>query len=247
MNEKQYIDAIHSGYFQYWNTLGKLKGIENHKEDGLNWLSGNINYNYYTDTLGVDDVIRRMRSNEIPQNLSFLTNDLISDPAGYFWAAGTFKYIFGTLGMAHELMDVTLPEPDPRLTVLRVWDNNALKSVGAILNTVFEYRLFSFADFEQMLKEGGYFYLAEYDGLPVGACMAQHGDNYVNISWVGTLPGFLKLGIAGHLIQEAEREGLKLGKKFGVLHAFRDVVGVYKYIGYREYCRTVQLELINET
>ena len=96
-------------------------------------------------------------------------------------------------------------------------------------------------------NNGQYFYLAEYDGLPVGACMAQYGDDFVNISWVGTLNGYRKLGIAGYLIQEAEREAIKQGKAIGVLHALTDAVGAYKRIGYKEYCKTVQLELLNET
>jgi GNAT superfamily N-acetyltransferase len=73
--------------------------------------------------------------------------------------------------------------------------------------------------------------------------MSIHGDNFVAISWAATLPGYRKLGIAGYLIQEAEREGIKHGKKFGALGAYPGAIGAYKRAGYREYCHTILLEL----
>jgi len=247
MNDKQYVEAINNGHFLYWNMLGRLNGMENHEEKDLRWLSGGIFYNYYAANTDVKDVVQRMRSGEIPKNLTFHTSGLTSDPTGLFREEGLFKDGFGTFGMAHELMDITLPEPDNRLNIFRVLRVNDLKAAGAILNTVFDYRLFTFTHFQDMLEnDGQYFYLAEYDGLPVGACMAQHGNNFVNISWVGTLNGYRKLGIAGYLIQEAEREGVNCGKVIGVLHALTDAVGAYKRIGYREYCKTIQMELITE-
>ena len=87
-----------------------------------------------------------------------------------------------------------------------------------------------------------FFYLAEYDGLPVGAVMSQHGDDIVNISWVGTLPGYRKLGIAGYLIQMAERDGLLHGKTIGVLHGYPEAVGAYHRVGYRAYSRGIWIE-----
>ena len=91
-------------------------------------------------------------------------------------------------------------------------------------------------------NNGQFFYLAEYDGLPVSAVMSQHGDHFVNISWVGTLPGYRRLGIAGHLIQMAERDGLLRGKMIGVLQGYPEAVGTYRRIGYREYSRGTWLE-----
>jgi ribosomal protein S18 acetylase RimI-like enzyme len=119
-----------------------------------------------------------------------------------------------------------------------------LKMAGAILNAAFWYKLFTFEHYLEMMEnEGQFFYLAEYDGLPAGACMSQHGDNFINISWAGTLPGYRKLGIAGSLIQEAERGGILHGKKVGVLHGRPDAVGAYRRIGYRDYCKGIDLEM----
>ena len=245
MSNKQYTGIIKSGHFLYWNMLGKLRGIENHREKGLRWLTGDVAYNYFVETSDVDDVIQRMKNKEIPSNLVILTDNLEDNPAEIFLATGLFNSGSGTTGMAHELLDITLPKPDKRLNIFRVIEISQLKTAGAILNGVFEYRLFSFEHYlEMMQNEGQFFYLAEYDGLPAGACMSQHGDNFINISWVGTLPGYRKLGIAGYLIQMAEHDGILHGKKTCVLHGRPDAVGAYRRIGYRDYCKGIDLELI---
>jgi len=245
MTNKQYANMIRQGHFIYWDMLGRLRGLENHKESDLQWLTGNINYNYFTGTSDAMAVIERMRNNEIPKNLVLLADSMEENPAEPFLATGLFKEGSGCTGMAHELLDTILPEPDKRINLFRVHETSQLKAAGAILNTVFEYRFFSFDHFAEMMEnDGQFFYLAEYDGIPAGACMSQHGDNFVAISWAGTLPGYRKLGIAGHLIQLAERDGITHGKTAGVLEGRPDAVGSYRRIGYREYCRSIDLELV---
>jgi len=244
MTDKQYIDCIHRGHFLYWDMLGKLHGNENHKEKGLQWLTGGINYNYFTDSFDIDGIIRRIKNKEIPENLFFHKNISDMDPSEAFIATGFFKVDCTGSGMAHELMDTSLPKLDKRLNLFRVREASQLKSAGVILNSAFSYRLFTFGHFIEMMENSGqFFHLAEYDGLPVGACMSQHGDDFMNISWVGTLPGYRKLGIAGYLIQAAERNGIQHGKSTGVLCAYQDAVGAYKRVGYREYCQFVAIEL----
>ncbi|MDR2569003.1 MAG: GNAT family N-acetyltransferase [Oscillospiraceae bacterium] len=245
MTDKQYINAIHNGHFLYWDMLGKLKGMNDHKENDLRWLTGEINYNYCCETTDTKTVVERMKNDEIPNNLLFFIEHCKANTIDSFKATNLFKEIMNTTGMAHELMDTALPKPDKRLNLFRVRELTQLKMAGSILNTVFDYRLFSYDHFIEMMENNGqYFYMAEYDGLPVGACMAQHGDSFVNISWVGVLPGYRKLGIAGHLIQMSEQHGLQCGKSIGVLHGFPDAVSAYRRIGYRDYCATVVLELI---
>lgn len=244
MTNKQYTETITCGHFLYWDMLGNLRGLKNNKETNLMWLSGDINYNYFINTSNVNDIILRMKGGEIPKNLIFLTDNFDANPTEPFRATGLFRDGLGTTGMAHQLMDTPLPKSDKRLNLFRVREISQLKAAGAILNSVFNYNLFSFDHFVDMMKTDGLFlYLAEYDGLPVGACMSQHGDDFVNISWVGTLPGYQKLSIAGYLIQEAEREGILHGKTTGVLQARSKAVGVYRRIGYREYCWAIELEM----
>lgn len=243
MTSEQYVNLITSGHFLYWNMLGKLRGIENHNEDGLHWLSGDINFNYYTETADADLVVKRMQNDEIPKNLTFFTDDIKNDPTEPFKACGLFKPGLGTTGMAHELLDKHLPKADKRLNIYHVREIAQLKAAGAIFNSSFGYDLFSFEHYLEMLNiHGQYFYLAEYDGIPVGAVMSQHGNSFVYIAWVATLQPYRKRGIAGYLIQAAERDGIINGKTVGTLHARPGAVGAYRRIGYNDYCIGLELE-----
>ena len=245
MTAEKYIDAINSGHLLYWDMLGGLRGATNHKEDNLRWLTGGIEYNYYCNTSSVENVVTRMNNNEIPKTLTFFTDSNETGPIESFKATGLFIEAVRAFGMAHDLEDAVLPEPDNRLKLFRVREAEQLKMAGSIFNAAFEYRIFSFENYIEMMgNEGQFFYMAEYDGLPVGACMSQYGDDYVNISWAGTLPGYRKLGIAGHLIQAAECDGFQNGKTIGVLYGFPEAIGAYRRIGYKEYCLAIILELI---
>jgi len=146
--------------------------------------------------------------------------------------------------MAHELGDTVLPKPGKDLNIFKVSEIVQLKAAGAILNTVRDYRLFSFEDYLDMMNNDGQnFYLAEYDGLPVGACMAMDGDDFLAIPFIGTLPAYRKLGIAGCLIQLAEQDGINRGKTVGVRNAFPIAIGACKRVGYRECGDTITLTL----
>jgi GNAT superfamily N-acetyltransferase len=146
------------------------------------------------------------------------------------------------------LTDTPLPEPDQRLHIFRVREHAQLKTAGAILSGMFYYDLFTFGHYTEIMDtKGVYFYLAEYDGLPVGACMAQHGDCFVNISWVGVLGGYRKRGIAGYLIQTAEKEAYRCGKTIGTIHGGTDVAGAYRRVGYKEYVRGIDAHFIEPT
>ena len=235
MTNAQYIDSINRMNLLYFEMLGNLRGNENHKEDNLHWLTGKIDYIYFIGEVAVREIIGRMNADEIPETLMFQVGDTQSER---FTATGLFtKEIVAV--MAHELGDTSLPKPDERLHLFKVSEISQLKAAGAILNSVRDFRLFSFEDYLDMMNDGQCFYLAEYDRLPVGACMTMDGDDFLAIPFIGTLPGYRKLGIAGHLIQMAEREGIHRGKTIGVRNAFPIAIGACKRAGYREYGHTV--------
>ena len=239
MNHHLYIDMINRMNLAYFEMLGNLRGNENHKEDNLRWLTGNITYIYFVGEVEVNAVIRRMKAGEIPETIMFQVGDAQSE---LFMDTGWFtKEIVAV--MAHELGDTSLPKLGRKLNIFKVSEISQLKTAGAILNTARNFRLFSFQDYLDMMNDGQCFYLAEYDGLPVGACMTMDGDDFLAIPFIGTLPGYRRLGIAGHLIQAAEREGINRGKTVGVRNAFPMAIGACKRVGYREYGDTITLTL----
>ena len=82
--------------------------------------------------------------------------------------------------------------------LFRVNEIYQLKICGAILNAAFEYDLFSFEHYLDAFNHPCVrFYLAEYKGIPAGACMSIIDNDIVDIGWVGTLKGFRIIGIRG--------------------------------------------------
>ena len=241
MTKQQYIDLIHKSYFLYWDMLGSLRGIENHNENGLKWLTGDIVWNYSTETSDVEAIVQRMKDGSIPKNLILFPDIQLTDAADPFRTSGLFNECHWAYGMAHEICDTPMPKPDKRISMFRVREISQLKMVAMIINTALEYNFIDFGHYNDIMEYGNSFiYLAEYDGMPVSACVTQHSDNVVYISWAGTLPGYRNRGIGGHLLQMAERDGYERGKTIGVVHG---VSNAYRRIGYREYYNVIKLEL----
>ena len=239
MNE-QYINIINRMNLDYFEMLGKLRGNESHVETNLYRLSGNINYIYCIGKVEVGEIIKRMTVSDIPDTIMFQAGDEQSE---LFMSTGLFTKETVAV-MAHELGDTSLPTFGKELKIAKVSDASQLKAAGAILNSTLYYTMFSFQDYLDMMdNDGQYFYIAEYNGLPVGACMTMDGDDFIHLAWIGTLPAYRKLGIAGHLIQAAERDGVNRGKKFGARNAYPISINACKRAGYREYGHTVTLTL----
>lgn len=255
MDDKTCTETIWRGHILYWDMLGSMRGNCNHKGD-ICWLSGDLFHSYAMTLNGPDyeseleHIIGRIRSREIPANLVVAPNSAPAhvDVIGYLMKTGLFTMGYKTLGMAKQLNPETVyPKPEKCLNIYRVNHLMTLKMGGAILNAAFEYDLFSFEHYlDAFNMRDVRFHLAEYAGLPVGGCMSILGDDYVNITWVGTLTGYRKKGIAGHIIQAAERDALDEGKRIAVLTAFEGAVHAYQRIGYAGKCRIDSLRFVGD-
>lgn len=239
-------EYILQGHDLYWDTLGNMHGIINHKSD-ICWLSGDIDFTYsmvlnksdYSEQ--INQIVTRIKNKEIPNNLTITPK---SAPGGfdlldYLMKTGLFKTGFTSLGMLKKLdPNNILPAPEKWLNIFQVNDLVQLKMCGAILSTSFEYDLFSYKHYIDAFNMYNVrFYIAEYNGLPVGACMSILSDEFIEIAWVGTLIGYRKKGIAGYLINAAEKDALQLGKSIAVLTASEGAINAYKRIGYEGYCK----------
>jgi GNAT superfamily N-acetyltransferase len=245
MTDKQYSDAIIRGHFMYWDMLGTLRGIEAHKGN-LCWLSGDIKYNYSVKFDGPDyskeakEIVKQIRDQQIPDNLT-ITLDTATpevDVLSLLLSDNGFSIETSYRGMAKELhSNAAIKIPPKDINLFRVNEICQLKISGAILNAAFEYDLFSFEHYLDVFNHPCVsFYLAEYKGIPAGACMSIITNDIVAIGWVGTLKGFRKKGIAGYLIGMTEKDATDKGKSVSVLSASVDAVNVYSRIGYKPYC-----------
>lgn len=245
MDNERLVHYIMKGHILYWDLLGDMRGNNNHKSD-VCWLSGDISFTYAVKLQGsdyrnqLDYIVNQIVNKEIPGNITVCPDSIDQDIdlIGYINETGLFRRSFTSLGMAKELnTDSTFPKADKNLNIFRVNSLSELKMCGAILNTAFEYDLFSFEHYlDAFNTQEVTFYIAEYNGLPVGACMSITEEDILEIAWVGTLNGYRKKGIAGYLIHAAEKDALQKGISVAVLTASEGAVNAYKRIGYNGYC-----------
>lgn len=240
----KYADYIIKGHKHYWNMLGNMRGNTNHHGE-LCWLSGDVYYNYFAnfDVLDykskVKEVVKKIEAKEIPNNLIITPDSAAAnvDICGLFQSNVNFT-LETNYGMAKDLYpDMSFDLPPKNINIFRVNDVTSLKITGTILNSAFAYDIFSFEHYLDAYNTSYVkFYLAEYNGLPAGACMSLLGDEFVEIAWVGTLNGYRKKGLAGHLIQMAEKDAVEKGKMVSVLSAYPNAVNAYSRIGYNHHC-----------
>jgi GNAT superfamily N-acetyltransferase len=255
MTDNLYTDYIWRGHVLYWDMLGNMRGNCNHKSD-ICWLSGDVDYSYSMTLSGpdyeqqVERIISRIRNQAIPGNIVISPQSAPPnvDVMGHFMRTGLFRMGLRTLGMVKELhREPAFPKTEKCLNLYRVNDPGQLKMCGAILNAAFEYDLFAYEHYLDAFNMPEVrFYLAEYAGLPVGACMSIMGEDFVDIAWVGTLDGYRKKGIAGHIIRAAEKDALQDGKTIAVLTAFEGAINAYQRIGYVGNCKIDSLEFIGD-
>ncbi len=226
--------AIDRGGEDYWRMLGDMQGNRCRERDGLHWVEGRIGCIFKTDGNAerAEAITRGMANGNLPDRL-VLSSETAMLAKG-FRDRAEFS-VETDWGMAKELIAANNDtEPPANLRVFPVTKPEQLKAAGSVLNASFGYDLFTFADyaaFHQVRR----FYLAEWDGLAAGAVMARLGD-WLEITWVGTLPGYRKKGIAGALLRLAEREAAAQGIKLSVLTSFPGAVGAYVRAGYQKCC-----------
>jgi GNAT superfamily N-acetyltransferase len=229
----------------YWDMLGTLRGIEAHKGN-LCWLSGDVKYNYSVKFDGPDynkevrEIVKQIRDRQIPDNLTITPDTAVPDvdALSLLLSDDGFRVETSYCGMAKELHSgAAIKIPPKDINLFRVNEIYQLKISGAILNAAFEYDLFSFEHYLDAFNHPCvHFYLAEYKGIPAGACMSIIDNGIVDIGWVGTFKGFRKKGIAGYLISMAEKDAVEKDKSVSVLSASADAVNAYSRIGYKPYC-----------
>jgi GNAT superfamily N-acetyltransferase len=229
------IHYITKGHYTYWNLIGTLREVEDHRGE-VCYLSGGVSFIYGISSAPgqVSGIIGKIRKKELPGEIALLPESAHLLEA--FLADGGFTA--GTdWGMAKELQYQPLPPPPKHTEVIRVTGPDRLPACGAILNAAFSYDIFSLGDYQDLFYTSNVrFYLAAFKGLPVAACMTILGEDHADIAWVGTLPGYRGKGIAGALMLTAEQDALAEGIGIAVLTAFPAGFHAYQRIGYEKCC-----------
>ncbi|SHF08453.1 Acetyltransferase (GNAT) domain-containing protein [Fodinibius roseus] len=137
---------------------------------------------------------------------------------------------FELLGMSLELADPF--EEQGRLDIQLVSSEEKAKSWAEIYPEAFGYRISP----EILLKTFGdiNFYLASYQGQPVGTAIQFNTANVSGIHGMGVIPEMRRRGFAGKIMKHLLNQAIETGKDYATLQASDMGKGLYVKLGFEE-------------
>jgi GNAT superfamily N-acetyltransferase len=248
------VAAIRANLFAWQRTLGRSPKAEFYDSPEVTWLlTGMPTPSLNTVVLkqanpeDVDAIIEDTRAHFESRGVTTVSWWIHPDtqPAdlGQHLVDHGLTYREGTPGMAVDLwaLNEDLLTP-PGLAVEPVNDTGALKQwvYASILgfglpgtNVDPWFDLFAGLGFDLPLRN----YLATLHGEPVASSQLLLGAGVAGIYVVATLPGARRQGIGAAITLAPLRDARALGYRVGILHASPLGEGVYRRLGFQEYCR----------
>lgn len=240
---------------QFRLLFAHLPQIEIHDEPDMVWVVTNIPHHYLNCVLQaqlapedvdprIEETLTHFSSRHVPMSWRIGPSTQPADLGKRLAAHGLID-AGGTIGMAVDLLALkeSLPSP-PNLTIELVRDEVTLEKWAHIVAVGFEYpESVAKALFEVHARAGFGLHLPWrlYLGLLEGQAMAASrlflAAGVAGIYAVSTLPEARRQGIGTALTLAPVREARTMGYRIGVLHAEPEALGVYRRLGFREYCR----------
>lgn len=168
-----------------------------------------------------------------PENL---TKHLKAEGLEYYGSAAGMALDLDTLGNA--------PHHSPGLSIEQVLDVESLCLWSEIVNSVYEFPEFVRKPWVELFSSIGLnpdgawrHYLARLDGAPVAASSLFLGAGVAGVVNVATLPEFRRRGIGAAITAHPLYEARHAGFRIGTLCSSGMGDGVYRGLGFKEYCR----------
>jgi GNAT superfamily N-acetyltransferase len=248
------VTAIKANLFAWWRYLGSSPKAEWYDSPEVTWLLTGIPSSFVNSVL---------RTKADPENV----DAFIEKTLAHFRARGVTKfswwtepgtqpadlgkrlldhglmYAEGGPGMAADLLALNEDLPAPTgLTIERVEDSEALRKwayasiIGfGLPETSVEtwFDLFNSLGFCLPLRN----YVGILNGEPVAASDLFLGAGVAGIYVVGTVPDARRQGIGAAMTLAPLRDARIMGFRVGILHASAMGEGVYRRLGFQEYCK----------
>lgn len=249
------VDAIDAGTFgliPYWRRCPLL---EVHIDPGLAWALTDIPFPPFNSILrarlepeavdaAIETIIARGRSKHVPL-LWYIGPTTRPTDLGKHLAAHGFIHQGDTPGMAVDLLALHPPPSHlSGLIITQVQDGEAMKTWCRVSSAGFELPDFAKSGWQDLFTSVGFgpespqhHYLGWWKGEPVATstllCSAGVGGIY-NVS---TVPSARRQGIGTAMTLAPLYDARELGYRVGILHASPMGVGVYRSLGFQEYCK----------
>jgi ribosomal protein S18 acetylase RimI-like enzyme len=246
------VAAIKANLFAWSRYLGRSPQAEFHDGPQLTWLFTGISDGFVNSVLrtqlepeNVDAAIEETLARfENVAAMSWWTEPGTqpTDLGEHLLAHG-LAYTEGGPGMAADLLALSEDTPTPPdLTIepvedtegLRRWAYTSIVGFGlpeSEVETWFD--VFAGLGFDLPVRN----YVGILNGEPVATAELFLGAGVAGIYVVGTLPGARRQGIGAAMTLAPLREARAMGYRVGILHASPMGLGVYRRLGFREYCR----------
>lgn len=249
--------AIEANLFAFFPLFSRWPRAEAHEDPDMIWTLSDVPFPLFNSVCrarldparaeaAIDRAVARCAARGVP--LLWWTGPATAPPDLGDRLAARGLYEEYAAGMALELSRPQRPRRDPgEVTVERVGSRAALERWCELLCAAFEMPDFVGEAFMGLtlalgLDDAAPFrhYLARLDGRPAGTCSMFFGAGVAGLYDIGTIPEFRRRGVATTAAGAALDDARALGFRTAILHATADGVGVYRGLGFREYCRLGQ-------
>ena len=258
------IKAIKANRFEWYGYLGGSPKAELHDSPNLTWLLTGVPFplmNTVMRTQGtrdnveeiIEDTMAHFKSSDVTSFTWWVEPGTRPKDLGDRLLGRGFTYAEGPPGMAVDLLalneDITAPSD---LRIKQVRDAGALKQWVSTLFSGFElpesgggalFDLLIGLGFDLPLRN----YVGFLNGEPVATAELFLGAGVAGIYGVVTVPEARRQGIGAALTLAPLREARAMGYRIGILHSSEMALGLYRRLGFQEYCKMSHYVRAGET
>lgn len=240
---------------QFISLFAPSPRVEIHRDPDVLWVVSDIPHRYLNRVLRaelspedvdarIDAILSHFTSRQLPMGWRIGPSTGPAGLAKHLTSRGLTP-TEGTTGMAIDLsaLDEDLPTP-PELRIDPVRDDEALGHWVCLVATGFGYPAPVARVLFDIHAQTGFaqdlpwqLYICSLKGEPVAASRLFLEADVAGIYAVATLPRARRQGIGTAMTLTPLREARSMGYRLGVLHANPVALGLYRQLGFHEYCQ----------
>lgn len=236
-------------------SWGRLLDATFHEEAEQSWFISGIPFNMFNAVIRaqftpdeadtkIDELLRHFTQRNIPMVWLLSPSSRPTDLANRLEVRGLGGEDVG-VGMAVDLLTLNDDRPLPEeLTIKQVEDGAMLKtwlhvlSVGSGFPEAVEEQLFKLCDTHTFVHNPlVHYYLGFLNDKPVTTSTLFLAGGVAGIYNVATVPQARRRGVGSALTAAPLHAARVMGYHIGILQASQMGLGVYRRLGFREYCR----------